>query len=129
MSDASIGRWRRRMRPRLLVVDDNDDVRELFEYFLGETYDTVTVRNGTDAIKHLTSSSFDLLICDCLLPDGHGRGVAEFAEEHGVPAILITGDPKSMELIRDLPFVQLTKPFLLDELGRLVERVLVTRAA
>jgi DNA-binding NtrC family response regulator len=117
------------MRSRILVVEDNDDVRDLFDFFLNGRYDAVTVRDGVEAREHLAKDPFDLVICDYVLPGDDGRRVAEFAEEHGVPAILITGDPKSMDLIRDLPFAQLTKPFQMDELERLVDRVLLARAA
>ena len=117
------------VRPRILVVEDDDDVRDLFDFFLNECYDAVTVRDGVEARKRLVDGSFDLVVCDCVLPGEHGRRIAEFAEEHGVPAILITGDPEAMELIRNLPFPELTKPFQIDELQGLIDRVLANRAA
>ena len=54
---------------RLLIVDDELDLRELLSDILGsEGYDTVTASDGDEAIRILGNESFDAALLDILMP-------------------------------------------------------------
>ena len=78
--------------PRILVIEDDTDVRLVFENVLvddGYEVDTVeTVRAGCERLEHQT---YDLVISDGRLPDGIGTTLADMARGKGIPAMIITG--------------------------------------
>ena len=47
-------------RPRILVADDKESLRELMTRVLGESYDVVVAANGSQAIALLRSERFDV---------------------------------------------------------------------
>ena len=85
-----------RNKKRLLIVDDNEQVRvllpELFNsYALGGLYTTAC--SGNDAIELIQQGiSFDLIICDLNMPDGDGKVVFDFTQTspYSIPFILYT---------------------------------------
>lgn len=77
---------------RILVVEDDADVRVVFEHILidaGHEVDTAqTVAGGHEFLR---SRDYNLLLSDGRLPDGTGMELADEAERKGVPAVIITG--------------------------------------
>ena len=64
------------MSARILVVEDNPEIRGIFESVLGRAgYQTVTAADGIEAIQKLDSESFDLVITDLALPNISGLQV------------------------------------------------------
>jgi signal transduction histidine kinase/CheY-like chemotaxis protein len=53
---------------RILVAEDNADMREYLERLLGEHWDVVAVPDGEAAIAALFTARFDLLITDVMMP-------------------------------------------------------------
>jgi CheY-like chemotaxis protein len=90
---------------RILVVEDDPDSLELFEYFLStEGAVVATARSAADAGAWLSSNRPDVLISDLSLPDGDGcaliaslRANPEIAH---TPAIAITGHAEDEALLR-----------------------------
>jgi CheY-like chemotaxis protein len=90
---------------RILVVEDDPDSLELFEYFLStEGAVVATARSAADAGEWLSSNKPDVLISDLSLPDGDGcaliaslRANPEIAR---TPAIAITGHAEDAALLR-----------------------------
>jgi DNA-binding response OmpR family regulator len=81
---------------RILVVEDDADSLELFEYFLTtEGAVVATARSAADAGEWLKSNRPDLLISDLSLPDGDGcaliASVRANPETAHTPAIAVTG--------------------------------------
>jgi two-component system, OmpR family, response regulator len=110
---------------RILMVEDDPDVRMLMEHVLtGEGYrvDPVgTVEAGRTA---LASNKYDLALVDGVLPDGSGIVVAEEADKLGIPAIVATAYafrfPKR-DLARYVLLLKLVRP---DELLEAVKSAL-----
>jgi CheY-like chemotaxis protein len=73
-SKTSLGYWRTipsKPVPRILVVDDDEDIKDLIAPVLGDAGFTVaTASNGWDALKILESEDVDLMVTDVLLPEG-----------------------------------------------------------
>ncbi|RZV63124.1 MAG: hybrid sensor histidine kinase/response regulator [Candidatus Scalindua sp. SCAELEC01] len=78
----------------ILIVDDEKAVGEfLGEYFSQEGHTVKNVYRGKDAIKLLHSESFDLVLCDLVMPEVGGREVIKMLNtlEKRPKAGLITG--------------------------------------
>jgi signal transduction histidine kinase/CheY-like chemotaxis protein len=100
---------------RLLLVDDDDDVREVTALMLkGFGHEVVQVDSGAAALETLaTDPRFDALVVDLAMPNMHGSvfAVRARAVVPGIPALFVTGyaDP---HWLRDVsPEHLLRKPF------------------
>lgn len=79
---------------RVLVVEDEEKVRVLLnDAFRAEGHDVVEATTGAEAIKHLDSREFDLMVCDLGLPELSGLHVARWVKEFRpeLPVIIATG--------------------------------------
>jgi signal transduction histidine kinase/CheY-like chemotaxis protein len=105
------------VKGKVLVVEDNDNIRELLTYLLTQNnYCVVSVDNGLDARQKLTEDQFDVLLSDIVMPGLSGLELLrEVRENFGdIPVILITGHKKlesAREAVRLGAFDYLTKPF------------------
>ena len=84
---------------RILVVEDDDDLRFLYEALLKREGYAVTVASGTTgALVQLTNNDFDLIVLDMNLPDAPGIKIIEFASDdrrlRDIPMIVISADPQ-----------------------------------
>jgi two-component system alkaline phosphatase synthesis response regulator PhoP len=57
---------------KVLIVDDNDLNRRLFENLIGEFYDFKSAENGIEALKKLEIEQFDLILMDIQMPQMDG---------------------------------------------------------
>lgn len=58
---------------RVLVVDDTDLIRELLmDFFTLNGYETVTAKNGNEALNVLTQKHFNMLVTDLNMPVMNG---------------------------------------------------------
>lgn len=111
----------------ILYVEDNDLVRESFAELLG-TADRrfVCVADGAGAREALREQNVNLLMTDINLPDGSGLDVAREALRQNpmLPVIVCSGqDLRDVALSLGPTAHPLRKPFELDELEALVERL------
>lgn len=111
----------------ILYVEDNDLVRESLAEVL-ETADrrVVCVGNGAGAREALREHEVDLLLTDINLPDGSGLDVAReaLAQKPALPVIVCSGqDLRDLAQVLGPNAYALVKPFELDELEGLVERL------
>jgi DNA-binding NtrC family response regulator len=102
-------------QPRVLVVDDEVDVREVVGDLLTEDgYDVDTVGSPNAAIDAVTRCSYDVVLCDVRLPGCRGEALAaEMIKRRPRLAnriILITGE--GVDQRATLPVI--FKPFSLD---------------
>jgi len=115
---------------RILVVEDDDDVRALASAFLEQMgYRVSDVADAARALELLAiDSDFDLLFSDVVLPGGmNGPQLAQHAMRRvpGLRALLASGYPRDAlsGLDGDLDRVALlTKPYSRDDLARAVRR-------
>lgn len=57
---------------RVLVVDDDDDMRQLMVMLLGETYDVSAAHDGAQGLEMARRLRPDLVVLDLLMPRMHG---------------------------------------------------------
>jgi signal transduction histidine kinase len=116
---------------RILVVDDDDHVREALVDELSETYRVEAVSSGGEAFDALANSQYDVIISDLKMPDHDGIEVLEFARRHQRDAVrvLLTGylDERAQRALMspDAPY-KVGKPWH-DEIEVVVRRGLEQR--
>lgn len=121
---------RLRRTPRVLVVDDEADLRELVEITLiGMGLDVDCAADLAQARQLLASRSPDLCLTDMRLPDGNGLElVAEIAQLHPqIPTAVITAYGSAETAVAALKagaFDYVTKPLSLEALRTLVRSAL-----
>jgi len=125
VSDGPIG--------RILVVDDEEDVRMLLRAALGDAgYEVVTAADGEEAIEVARRRRPDLILLDLMMPRVSGWTFTErYAREPGPHAPIIVLSAVSGQVVR-LPErgVEriIPKPFSVDLLLRHIERAIARRS-
>jgi len=77
------------MSGRILVVDDEPDVRELFNITLKMAgFVTTTARDGIEAMNHIENDPPDLVLLDLMMPRLDGFGVLERIRDLAPPPAL-----------------------------------------
>jgi len=116
---------------RILVVDDDDHVREALVHELSSDYRVEAVSSGCEAFDALALHQYDVIISDLKMPDHDGIEVLEFARRHQQDAVrvLLTGylDERAHHalLLPDAPY-KVGKPWN-DEIEVVVRRGLEQR--
>ncbi|WP_454564238.1 sigma-54-dependent transcriptional regulator [Pseudomonas sp. AIG] len=113
-------------RQKILIVDDEPDIRELLEITLGRMkLDTYSARNLSEAQALLNREGFDLCLTDMRLPDGTGLELVQHIQQRypQLPVAMITAYGSLETAINALKagaFDFLTKPVDLTRLRELV---------
>jgi len=84
------------MKERILVVEDEDSLRLLYEEELtAEEYEVITAKNGKEAIRQFQEGKPDLIILDIVMPvmDGIETLGRILGKERKIPIILNTSYP------------------------------------
>lgn len=78
---------------RILIVDDDDHVREALVDELSSSYRVEAVGSGGEALDALALHQYDVIISDLKMPDHDGIEVLEFARQHqrDPVRVLLTG--------------------------------------
>src|ERR1019366_8383874 len=80
-------------KARILVIDDESEIREMLELLLNlEGYSVYLAPNATEGIKKLEAHIYDLVLLDVMMPDRSGMEVLREMREHGdeTPVFVIT---------------------------------------
>ena len=115
---------------RILVVDDEEIVRNLLERTLGgKGYAVETVEDGNAALEKVKKDSFNLLITDLKMPKISGIDVLRELKKTNpyVEVIIITGYPtidSAVEAIKIGAFDFICKPFDMQAIISTIERSL-----
>jgi len=118
------------MTNRVLIVDDEPDIRELLEITLGRmSLETASAADLTSARQLLSTQSFNLCLTDMRLPDGDGIELVEFIQNkyNQMPVAVITAHGSTETAIRALKtgaFDFVSKPVDLQKLRDLVNSAL-----
>src|SRR5438445_6688539 len=114
----------------LLVVDDEPDLRTLYELtLLREGYDMDTAATVQEALLHLKDRTYSAVITDMRLPDGSGLDLLRWLEEGGrrEKAIVITAygsAENAVEALKAGAYDYLTKPVDLKQFRAVVASAL-----
>jgi response regulator RpfG family c-di-GMP phosphodiesterase len=118
---------------RVLVVDDEDSIRNAIGKFLkARGYDVAVADSGDAALEILQRERFDALICDVRMPGMAGTEVVPRAIElrPDIAVLMLTAvndAPTATEVLAHGAMDYLMKPVELDDLAKAVERALRKR--
>lgn len=110
-------------RPRILLADDNADMRDYIRRLLGRRYEIVSVANGAEALRIARESPPDLILADVMMPELDGFGLLQAIRADPrtveVPVLLVSaraGEEARVEGMQAGADDYLTKPFSSREL-------------
>jgi signal transduction histidine kinase len=110
-------------RRRILIVDDNADMRDFIGRLLGQRYNVTAVADGLTALQAACADPPDLIVTDILLPRLDGitllRRLREDAATRELPVLVLSarsGEEAREEGLRAGADDYLTKPFRTREL-------------
>jgi len=106
---------------RILVVDDEDSVRESVGYALEqEGFDVTLAANSEEAEGEISDDNFDLMVLDIMMPGKSGLDICREVRAHSaVPIILLTAKDAEVDKVVGLEVGAddyVTKPFSVREL-------------
>jgi len=93
----------KKFKAHILVVDDDDGIKDLVKQYLNENnYLVTTAVSAEDAKKKVDTIKFDLIVLDIMMP---GKSGLEFTIENKdklyTPIILLTAKGEAEERIQD----------------------------
>jgi two-component system OmpR family response regulator len=115
---------------RLLVVDDEPNIRELLATSLRFAgFEVAVAADGATALRLATQSHPDLVVLDVMLPDMNGFTVTRRLREKGehVPVLFLTARDETQDAVTGLTVGgddYVTKPFSLEEVVARIRAVL-----
>jgi signal transduction histidine kinase/DNA-binding response OmpR family regulator len=119
-------------RARILLADDNADIREYVSRLLGQRWQVETVADGRQALAAIRRSRPDLLITDVMMPELDGFGLVAAlradADLRGLPVLILSaraGEEARLEGLQAGADDYLVKPFSARELIARVEMQLL----
>lgn len=115
---------------RILVVDDDETIRDIIKSFLElNAFNVTTASDGHSAISLLNEEKFDLVLADIVMPEISGIDILQniIESKKNVPVIMITAHGSIQNAVETMKmgcFDYVTKPFILDELLIIINKAL-----
>jgi DNA-binding NtrC family response regulator len=120
-------------QPKILVVDDEDNVRHsLTELLEIKNFCVTATASAEHALKLLEQTAFDLVLSDLLMPRIDGIALAKAIREMGlnVPVVVMTGYASietAVESMKAGASDFITKPFNMDQITIVINRTLESK--
>jgi two-component system response regulator PilR (NtrC family) len=117
-------------KKKVLVVDDEQDVRETLESVLQKIdYDSVTAANGEEALDIIRNQKVDIVLSDLYMPVMNGIELLKRvkSEKKNIIFLMITAHPTietAVDAIKKGAYDYLTKPFHIEEVRIKLNRAL-----
>ncbi|OFZ31244.1 MAG: Fis family transcriptional regulator [Bdellovibrionales bacterium RIFCSPHIGHO2_01_FULL_40_29] len=118
------------MKSRILVVDDEESIREFLEIMLKkEGYEVTTAEDGQKAQEVLTKKSFDMVISDMQMPHVTGIELLKYVKDNypDIVFMMITAfgtTETAVEAMKMGAYDYVTKPFKIDEVRMNIQNAL-----
>ncbi len=117
-------------RPSLLIVDDEASILDFLSLlFEGEGFAVETARSYGEAQRVLASKSYELVLCDILMPDGNGLDLLREIKA-GAPNTAVvmmtafTSTKTAIEAMKLGAYDYVSKPFDVEELKIITQKAL-----
>lgn len=112
---------------RILIVDDDDVIRETLCELLSQDYSCQTAATAEEALARLETEPFDVVLTDISLPGFNGMELLNrvLRQYPGTPVIMISGlsdQEQAHSLLEQGAFDYLLKPFRLEVVEESVKR-------
>ncbi len=119
----------KKVREKILIVDDDLSIRLLLGNFLSRDYEVVTKANGLEAMEWLEENLPHLIVCDLQMPEMDGYQFLEKVRERGftkhTPVVILSGSESSKDRVKCYQMGSqdfLVKPFNPEELGEIIHK-------
>ncbi|HVJ88293.1 MAG TPA: response regulator [Labilithrix sp.] len=133
------GALRDRTSKRILVIDDEDDIRKLVRRILTERgHAVIEADRGLIALRLVKEVQPDLILLDAMLPEVHGFDIARrikgSAKYGGIPILMMSAVYRGWRIAEDLKSSYgiedyIEKPFRIADLLTRVDNLLANRGA
>jgi two-component system response regulator PilR (NtrC family) len=116
--------------PRLLIADDEESLVEFLSLlFKQEGYNVETARSAEEARRALQARTYDLVLCDILMPDGNGLDILKEikAVDNNAAVIMMTAYTSTKSAIEAMKlgaYDYISKPFDVEELKIVAQKAL-----
>ena len=114
----------------ILVIDDQAGMRDMLSFGLTDrNYRVVTAASGEEGIEKFGRETFELVVCDIMMPGKDGQEVLETLKkmQPEVEVIMATGYAtleSAVESMRKGAYDYVAKPFSLDQICLIFEKAL-----
>ena len=111
----------------LLIVDDENDIREIFSLIYADNFNILTADSGQSAFEVYKNNSIDIILTDLKMPNGDGaflaQSVTEFIDKDPCPIFMMTANLEYNyeELLERGVQVIFSKPFDFDQFLKVAE--------
>lgn len=117
---------------RILIVDDDDAIRQMFAGYLGETYECTTAASSEEALNQLAVDNYALVISDLTMPGRNGiELLREIVARYPDTAVIMVSGVDRPQRVRDAlrlgAYDYLIKPCEMESLSIAVERAIERR--
>lgn len=119
--------------PKILIIDDNDDLRDTLVVLLeDQDYSVISANDGDSGVRAFDQVRPDLVLTDVIMPNSDGveaiRRIRAIDPEARIVAMSggsMTGNDYQLRMAEEAGAMEvLAKPFEVDELVTVVERCL-----
>ena len=121
------------MKPRLLVADDEKNLRALYQLDLEEEgYEVETAANAAEVLERMEQKDYDVIVLDIQMPGMSGIDLLQkiMARDKRQPVILNTAFPSHRDNFMTWPAdAYIVKSSDTTELKQAIQKVLVKRSA
>lgn len=122
---------------KILIVDDEKEIRELARRFLtGKGHEVTEAATGREALKLVTANEYDSIVLDLRMPDLSGEGFFQWLRKNrphmATKVTVISGDlanPRTLEILERMGQPYLLKPFKTHELLAHIEANAASKAS
>jgi len=120
-------------RDKILVVDDQESMREFLEIMLTKQgYQVVVAKNGEHACEILNKDTFDLIISDIRMKNIDGIGVLKKAKAVNSDAMVVlisafATAETAVEAMKEGAYDYIPKPFKVNDLKRVIKDALKSK--
>lgn len=92
------------MQNTILVVDDEEEIRNLLEiYLLNEGYKVIKASNGEEAIKIIENNDIQLVVLDVMMPKMNGMETCKkIREKLNIPILMLSAKSEDMDKIQGI---------------------------
>jgi YesN/AraC family two-component response regulator len=118
----------------LLIIEDNDDLREYLRSRLLPAYDVIVASNANMALEIIFNTIPDIILCDIIIPGKNGMEITQIIKEDirtsFIPIILLTAlsDEKlKIQGLQNGADAYITKPFNIKFVEQTIENLISNR--
>jgi DNA-binding response OmpR family regulator len=115
---------------KILVVDDDSDIRYAIKEGFFTEYDIITVESGEKCFRYLESETPDLILLDIMMPEINGWDVIKKLKDSknwkDIPIIIITARRDEITKYGGSFFANdlIEKPFTINDLKKRINNIL-----